>query len=220
MSKRSRSKSRRLLPTSLLILLIIALVAFRLAEDIGPERTPGDRFVVVRVLDGDTIELAGGDIVRLLAVDTPEKDEPLYDEATRFLERLVLGKAVQIEYAGARRDRYGRLLGYVFVDTLLVNRAIITNGLGYLYLFDDTPIESPEIRSMLAAQQTAIDARVGLMGLPRQAEPIYLASPRGFRFHRPACRSLTSKEPGYYREFTSRVEALGEGLSPCRNCSP
>jgi len=214
------SKRRRAYSAATILVVALLVLTFRLVEEIGPERSPGDRFVVVRVLDGDTIELAGGDIVRLLAVDTPEKDEPLYDQASRFLEAMVLGKTVRIEYAGARRDRYGRLLGYVYVDSVLVNRAIIANGLGYLYLFRDTPFNSPEVQSMLAAQHTAIRSDTGLMGLPRIPEPRYLASPRGFRFHRPACRSLADKEPGYYREFAEREEALHEGLSPCRNCRP
>ena len=40
---------------------------------------------VLRVIDGDTIELAGGEIVRLIGVDTPETGEPGASEATRFV---------------------------------------------------------------------------------------------------------------------------------------
>jgi micrococcal nuclease len=209
------------LSSGIIILAVITLVVLRLTEEVGRDVGPSDRFIVVRVLDGDTVELAGGDRLRLLAVDTPEEGEPLHDEARQFLERLVLGKPVRIEHAGERRDRYGRLLGYLYIeDTLLVNRAIIANGLGYLYLFKDSRVNSPEIRSMLAAQRRAVADNIGLAALTFEPETHYVASPNGFRFHRPGCRSLTSKEPGHYREISTREEALRDGLSPCRNCKP
>lgn len=218
----SRSSSIRRLAAraGIVLVVIILLVAFRMVQEIGPERTPSDRFTVVRVLDGDTVELLGGDKLRLLGVDTPERDEQLYDRATDFLEHLVLGKQVRLEYGGARRDRYGRLLAFAYVDTILVNRAILENGLGYLYVFDDSPIDSPEFASMLAAQRSAIDRRLGLMGLDREPEPYYVASQSSFRFHRPGCRSADNYSPERWRRFGSREEALREGLSPCRSCRP
>lgn len=221
MSRRRPRHAMRVLTSIVLLVAVVALVIFRLTEEIGQDISPSDRFVVARVFDGDTFELAGGDRVRLLGVDTPEQGEPLHDEARLFLERLVLGKAIRITYAGSRRDKYGRLLGYVYADdTSLVNRAIVANGLGYLYLFKDSPMASPEIRSMLAAQREAVTNRVGLAALSFEPESHYVASPNAFRFHRPGCRSLTPKEPGHYREIATRDEALWEGLSPCRNCKP
>lgn len=221
MNRRRPRRRMRLLTAAVVLVGVVVLVLLRFTEEIGRDIRPSDRFVVVRVFDGDTFELAGGDRVRLLGVDTPEQGEPLHDEARLFLERQVLGKTIGITYAGSRRDKYGRLLGYVYAeDTMLVNRAIVANGLGYLYLFKDSPIESPEIRSMLAAQREAVTNRVGLAALSFEPESHYVASPNTFRFHRPGCRSLTPKEPGYYREIATRDEALWEGLSPCRNCKP
>ena len=73
---------------------------------------------MARVIDGDTIELSGGDKLRLLSVDTPEKTEQYYSEAKAFLERVALHEKARIEYASTRRDKYGRLLGYLYIDTL------------------------------------------------------------------------------------------------------
>ena len=80
---RSRRRKRKLnLP--LLLLLIIILIVFRLYNEVDQDKKPDGRFVVARVIDGDTIELSGGDKLRLLSVDTPEKTEKYYSEAKAF----------------------------------------------------------------------------------------------------------------------------------------
>jgi len=218
-SERS-TKKRRLLVWSLVLVLALLIVSFRLVEDIGHEWEPFDRFIVKRVLDGDSVELQGGDRLRLLAVDTPEKGQRLYDEAMRFLDSLTIGQKANITYAGRRRDRYGRLLGFLYIDTLFINRLILQNGLGYLYLFRDTEINSPEIRGLLRAQRDAIENKVGLHGIERTPEEYYVAMQGSFRYHRPGCRAVRDLKPGTYRIFETREEALYEGLSPCRNCRP
>ncbi|MDX9858314.1 MAG: thermonuclease family protein [candidate division Zixibacteria bacterium] len=218
--KLSPSGRRFLRRLAVVVIVVVILVGFRLVQEIGPEREPEARFTAVRVLDGDTIELAGGDLVRLLGVDTPERDEPLFDEARMFVERLVLGRQLRLEFGESRRDRYGRLLAFAYADTVFVNRAIIENGLGYLYLFDDSPSDRAELRAMMAAQQIAIRDRAGLLGLDRAQEPYYIASQSSYRFHRPGCRSAASIAPERTRRFATREEALAAGLSPCRNCRP
>lgn len=196
------------------------ILVFRLVEDIGPDQKPSDRFIVARVIDGDTFELQGGDRVRLLSIDTPEKEDPFYDEAKDYLSTATLGQPVRIEYANQRRDKYGRLLGYVYVDSLFVNRAILENGLGYLYLFKDTDLGRPETEQLLNAQRQAIKTGVGLWSIKRQPEEHYIAGQNSFRFHRPGCPSTSRMKPGTFRRFATREEAAYEGLSPCRNCAP
>ncbi len=223
MSRRSRSTGRykRLLRRAILVLVVIVVVVgFRLVEKVGQESSLTDRFVVVRVIDGDTIELQGGDKVRLLAIDTPEKGQRYYREATEFLSSLVLGKAVRIEYGDERRDRYGRLLGFVYEDSMFVNRAILENGLGYLYLFKDDDISRPEVDQMLIAQREALASQIGIWSLARSPEKHYINIAGSLRFHRPGCRSAQNLKPGRYQTFQTREEAAALGLSPCRNCKP
>lgn len=98
---------------------------------------------VKRVVDGDTVVLQLHDVEekgRLIGVDTPEKNHPLRPvqffshEATEFLRRLCEGKRVFLEYDQERRDRYGRLLVYLFLeDGRLVNAEIIKQGYGFAY---------------------------------------------------------------------------------------
>ena len=214
------NRSKKILRYSLLILLVIFLVTIRFVEDIGFDKKPDDRFTISKVIDGDTAELLGGDKLRLLSIDTPEKGDLFFGEAKDFLSDLTLGKTAKIEYAQTRRDRYGRLLGYLYVDSTFVNKLILENGLGYLYLFKDTEINRDETKLLLKAQQLAIDSKIGIWSIKKESEKYYVNTEGSFRLHRPGCRSLRNLREGHYRKFAIREEAFKEGLSPCRNCQP
>ena len=201
------------------MVLAAVVVLFRLTGRIGEDVRPGDRFVVVRVIDGDTVELKGGDILRLLAIDTPEKDDPYYEEARDFLAAMTLGKPARVAYGKRHRDRYGRLLGFLYVDGTMVNKAILANGLGYLYLFREN-VGLPEIAELLTVQKEAIAAGRGLWAAPRSPEDYYVNKVGSYRFHRPGCRSVGDLVPGNYQIIATREEACAQGLSPCRNCRP
>ncbi len=87
---------------------------------------------VARVIDGDTVVLAGGDHVRLLLVDTPEitwgHDECYGAEASDFLQALLLGRTVSLIYDKVCRDRYDRLLAYATIDGRDVNAMLVEGG--------------------------------------------------------------------------------------------
>ncbi len=94
----------------------------------------------VKVVDGDTIELDGKEIVRLIGVDTPETKDPrkpveyFGKEASEFTKKLVEGKKVRLEYDQTKIDRYGRTLAYIFLeDKTFVNAEIILQGYGFAY---------------------------------------------------------------------------------------
>jgi micrococcal nuclease len=70
---------------------------------------------VAFVIDGDTFALEGGERVRLLGIDTPERDECYYQEASDYLETLVTDRSIRLEADETDRDKYDRLLRYVFV---------------------------------------------------------------------------------------------------------
>lgn len=103
---------------------------------------------VKRVVDGDTLQLESGERVRLIGIDTPEMHESskLYRDSERskqdagviqelgrrsfeFTKKLVEGKRVSLEFDVERRDRYDRLLAYVFLkDGTFVNAEIVKQG--------------------------------------------------------------------------------------------
>jgi micrococcal nuclease len=93
---------------------------------------------VVRVVDGDTIKvrLDGGRIerVRYIGIDTPESVKPgtpvqcFAKKAGHFNASLVSGRQVTLKTDAEERDRYGRLLAYVYADGRFVNRELVARG--------------------------------------------------------------------------------------------
>ncbi len=84
--------------------------------------------LVIRVIDGDTIELSNGERVRYIGIDTPEVGEPYADSATIKNFEIVFGKEVRLEKDISDKDQYGRLLRYVYVDDLMVNAELVRLG--------------------------------------------------------------------------------------------
>ena len=131
-------------------LVALALVALalgacgRTAADPAPTAAPatgtlpaGVDAVVRKVVDGDTLEIAGGERVRLIGVDTPETNAPnrpvgCYGrEASRFTASLLPpGTPVRLVGDVEQRDRYDRLLAYVYrrSDGLFVNAELLRRG--------------------------------------------------------------------------------------------
>jgi micrococcal nuclease len=94
---------------------------------------------VTRVVDGDTVHVRVGgsdESVRYIGVDTPETVKPnapvqcFGRAASAYNHRLVEGQAVRLRFDAERRDRYGRLLAYVYraSDGLFINAALIRGG--------------------------------------------------------------------------------------------
>lgn len=96
----------------------------------------GGETKAVSVVDGDTFRLDNDETVRLIGINTPESGQPYYQEATNVLRDLVLDKVVRLERDISERDRYGRLLAYVYVGDVLVNRELVVKGLAKAYPFE------------------------------------------------------------------------------------
>jgi micrococcal nuclease len=123
---------------------------------------------VERVVDGDTIlvRLDGRrERVRYIGVDTPESVKPgarvecFGKAAAAANRRLVEGREVRLEYDAEARDRYGRLLAYVYRGDLLVNAELIREGYG-------KPLEIvPNVAHAAELRKLASAARRGRRGL-------------------------------------------------------
>ncbi len=121
---------------------LLALVACYALDDVplqvGGHCKPPEVHTVVRVLDGDTIQLdsCSGPEIRFLGVSAPEvvhnvadtcvanpsdssdaRDDCYGPEARAYLSELLIGKTVRVEYDETCTDRYGRELGYVYLVT-------------------------------------------------------------------------------------------------------
>ena len=78
--------------------------------------TTADRLTAARVIDGDTIVTSAGDTIRLAGIDTPERGQCGYSEATANLRRTLASNTLTLTKAGLTdRDKYGRLIRYVDV---------------------------------------------------------------------------------------------------------
>ena len=93
----------------------------------GPKRS-----AVVRVIDGDTIELTSGETVRLLMIDTPETTGGATDcygqEAKQYLTVALIGQNIDLAYDTQCEDQYGRLLAYVSLDGRELNTLMVERG--------------------------------------------------------------------------------------------
>lgn len=199
--------------------LIPILLLLRFVADIG-DKAPGI-YTVIKIIDGDTVELAGRETVRLVGIDTPEHGEPYSEKAKAFLADLILDRRVRIETGYRKRGEYGRLLGYVYIDTLFVNAEILRQGLGHIYLFPDNRHADSIMEALFTAQHEAMAAGVGIWSLPPyMEEEYYIGNLPNMRFHRQQCPAAKSIPDNHMIIFKTREEAFHEGYSPCRNCKP
>jgi len=92
---------------------------------------------VVRAIDGDTIEIEGGQKVRYIGIDTPETSDPrkpiqcFGKESADKNRELVEGKKVYLEKDISETDKYGRLLRYVYIDNIFINDYLVRQGFAY-----------------------------------------------------------------------------------------
>ncbi len=116
---------------------------------------------VTEVSDGDTFKLSDGKTFRLYGVNAPEVKEPYFEEAKAFTENLVLGKEISFEHeANYKVDKFGRELGYVFVDGVNLNIELARNGLARVVLYEKrAKIKYQD--ELLSAEKEAKEKRLG-----------------------------------------------------------
>jgi micrococcal nuclease len=192
----------------------------------GDERpAPPQTALVVQVVDGDTLVLAGGIKVRVLGIDAPELERDgrpadfLAHKAKAALTELTLDRTVSLSYDRLRYDHYGRLLAYLWLsDHNLVNAALVRRGLARVYAIAPNLLYQ---KDLLTAQQEAIEAQRGVwQELLKQDEPSYLGNRNTLRLHRPQCPLAAKMAKANQVRFTSLKDAYLQGYSSCRSCRP
>ena len=150
--------------------LLLTLIGYRLI--VAPSRLPdvsfdpSEQHFVERVVDGDTLLLKGGVRVRLIGVDTPESVkpnspvEPLGLEAAEFTRSQVEKRTVRLEFDRERRDRYQRILAYVYLGDTLLNEELIRAG--FSRAETRFPYDSGMKRRFINAEKEARHAHRGL----------------------------------------------------------
>ena len=169
------------------------------------------------MLDGDTIVLENGDHVRYLCVDSPEEGEPFHDEAKRVNDSLVFGRMVRVEFDRKVKDRYGRYLGYIWQDSLLVNDFLLKRGLVSVYYF---PPNDRYLARFVASAKAARMKRLGIWTLPHSHLAYYVGNKNSYRVHRPDCPQARGIKPKNRVEFKNLFDAADAGFAFCRTCKP
>ena len=161
-------------------------------ESLLPSPTPPlvfESFKVTRVIDGDTVEIESGEKVRYIGIDTPETVDPRKPvqcfglEASKKNKELVEGKTVLLEKDITDKDKYSRLLRYVWVGDpsppvggsgrgLFINLELVKQGFAFSYTY---PPDIKYQKEFLAAEKEAREAKRGLWGACPAISPI--ASP-------------------------------------------
>ena len=107
------------------------------------------------VIDGDTIRLDTGDTVRLIGIDAPELSQPGGELSSQYLAHLILGKRITLDKGYEDRDKYNRLLRFVYIGTTCVNEEMIRQGYAEArYLSPDDPIRGYFIQLEIEAETT------------------------------------------------------------------
>ena len=80
------------------------------------------------IIDGDTFRLSNGEPVRLIGIDAPELSQPGGRESREYLAQLILNKEITLEKGYEDRDKYNRLLRFVYIGNLCINEEMIKQG--------------------------------------------------------------------------------------------
>jgi micrococcal nuclease len=157
-------------PVGLVVaLLLIALALYGYLRPVQPPAPTNNQ--VVRVVDGDTIEVrldGQNQKVRLIGIDTPEVVDPRQpvqcfgQEASRQAHQLLDGQTIELQADPTQdnKDKYGRLLRYVYLpDHTLVNLLLIQEGYAHEYTYQIPYIYQAQFRQ---AEQQARQQQKGL----------------------------------------------------------
>ena len=148
--------TRRIAGSELLVLILALVVA---GLPVSAETLAGR---VVGVHDGDTLTLlVEGNRqvkVRLAGIDAPELSQPYGQKAKQALSALAFGQEARIDSAGP--DKYGRTLGTVYIGSINVNAALVSQGVAWVYR------QYPHNAALDGLESGARNSGAGLWALP------------------------------------------------------
>lgn len=116
-----------LYPAILLLIAALAILILRTDHDTA-------QYSVISIADGDSFTVSKGDTlleIRLYGIDCPERTQPFYNKAGKFTKEMLQSGEIRIE--AVDRDRYGRTVAWVYVDSFSVNEELVRHGLAWHY---------------------------------------------------------------------------------------
>lgn len=185
-----------------------------------------DAVKAVRVIDGDTIELANGETVRYIGIDAPETLHPSRPvefmglEAAAFNRTLVSSQDVRLEFDVQQRDHFGRLLAYVYVNDIFVNAELVRSGYARVATYPpnvrhvDLFVESERRARQEENGLWDPEARAHWVSPQPSTDPAKLYLTRsGERYHLGSCGYLSRSAIE-----TTLEDAIRKKYGPCKVC--
>lgn len=179
MKKKDKKRLVGLLTSFMLVIMLLVLDKFNVIniedyinledENSVETATIAEESEVIRVVDGDTFVIKYNgkeEKVRLIGVDTPESVHPneekntqFGEEVSNFSKKMLTGKKVAIELDVEHRDKYGRLLAYVYLDGQMYNKILLEKGYAKIATY---PPNVKYVEEFTEIQKQARENKVGL----------------------------------------------------------
>lgn len=119
---------------------------------------PDNTYLVTKIIDGDTVIVQGGATIRLLGIDTDERNYPCYEQAKSRIEELILNQEVYLESDQEDKDQYDRYLRYILLNGENINLQLVEEGLAIARFSSGNTKYQQEIKT---AEETAMQGRFG-----------------------------------------------------------
>ena len=117
--------------------------------------------VVKRVIDGDTVELFNGTVLRYTGITAPEDGESFVEEATKLNQSLVEGKEIKLEYDNYTSDKFGRILAYPIINGVNVCVELVSKGMAEIVIYQKRKPFIYQVQ-FLKAQEQAKSKKLGI----------------------------------------------------------
>lgn len=217
-------------------------------------------YLVTRVVDGDTIivDMDGTEErIRMIGIDTPESVHPDADRnveygkvASGFTRDKLQDQNVILEYDVEERDRYGRILAYVWLDGEMFNKTLLQEGHAKVATY---PPNVKYVDDFVALQEQAREKEKGVWAYdafekidpdlpvvasnssgdsnkasnPSQSDPkqtevaySYVGNSNTKKFHESGCRFVKQMAAHNIVALETRDDAINRGYDPCKVCKP
>jgi micrococcal nuclease len=116
------------------LLTFISLHACTFNVANNPDTSPSkSQYILKEVIDGDTIRLEDGRLIRYMGINTPEKGQNFYQEAKDLNLKLLKESNLPLELDIVKKDQYDRSLAYVYVGDSFINLKLIEAGLAFCF---------------------------------------------------------------------------------------
>lgn len=212
-------------------------------------KAPYGNYKVTRVVDGDTLKVMFNgkeESLRLIGVDTPESVHPDKSKNTKegkiasdFAKKRLAGKSIAIEFDVQERDKYGRLLGYVYHNGEMFNQVLLEKGYARLatfppntkYVDDFVKLEKKAIRDKAGFWKNGFKTNPQIVSpkpkpKPKPSAPsvpkdgAYIGSINSDKYHKKGCRWEKKIKYANRIGFKDKADARKQGYKPCGTCKP